>query len=326
MKFFLLSAIFFLLNSSDLMAQRYLNVRDSTTYSINSNDTIIAGKYKIYKKQNGVLTPIHEFNLQISIGGNFTERAWIRDFDFFDSQKWFVLLGRSTVGGNSVLYKTTDAGLNWQIDTSYYSASINRSLNQVQVIDAQNVFLFDGYYFSDVLKTNNGGQTWQNWISSVFTNHYGFFICDSNNYYLWGTEGDGFQSYMFKIPPAVFTQLNNKVQCNQNPDCIEAPGIGYDSETHFKAIADSLCAQTVSNNELDNLNNGVKIYPNPSVGIYKIESDRSDLDWSCYNVFGQLILFGTNNFVDISSYPIGVYFLRIKYLNGKYSSFQLIKN
>ena len=308
--------------NTEVNAQRVYGVRDSTVYVINSIDTIIAGKHKLYKKQGASLNLITEFNDMLGVPG-FTERAWIRDFDFWDSQNWYVLLGWRYDGGSTILYKTTNAGIDWTIDTSYYSQSQQQSLNQVQIVNNQKAFLFDGYYSSDVLRTNDGGNTWERWLeSTMFTNHRGILICNDTTYYLWGSPGDPWMAYMIPIPKIAFNSLYYQVDCHQNSDCITATGIPIndhytaDLESYFTQIFNSFCSQVVSVNEV-NLQNHMVIYPNPNNGKFTLtlgnETEKGIVE--IYNALGQRIYQSaiTNQKSEIefnSSKTSGIYFVK----------------
>ena len=310
--------------ATQVNAQRVYGVRDSTVYVINSLDTIIAGKHKLYKKQGASLNLIKEFNDTLGVPG-FTERAWIRDFDFWDSQNWYVLIGWRYAGGSTILYKTINAGINWTIDTSYYNQSQqhNQSLNQVQIVDSQKAFLFDGYYSSDVIRTNDGGNTWQRWLeSTMFANHRGIFICNDTTYYLWGSPGDPWMPYMFPVPISAFNSLYYQVDCHLNPDCINATGIPIndqytaDLEGYFTPIFNSLCSQVVSVNE-DYHQDQIVIYPNPNNGKFTLmlgnETEKGIVE--IYNAFGQRIYQSaiTNQKTEIelnSSKTGGIYFVK----------------
>lgn len=308
--------------NTEINAQRKYGVRDSTVYVINSIDTIIAGKHKLYKKQGASLNLIIEFNDIVGVPLS-TERGWIRDFDFWDSQNWYVLLGLRYDGGNTILYKTTNAGINWTIDTSYYNQSRHQSLNQVQIVDNQKAFLFDGYYTSDVLRTNDGGNTWKRWLeSTMFANHRGIFICNDTTYYLWGSPGDPWIPYMFPIPISAFNSLYYPVDCHQNSACINATGIPNndhytaDIEGYFTPIFNSLCSQVLSVNEV-NLQNHIVIYPNPNNGKFTLmlgnETEKGIIE--IYNALGQRIYLSaiTNQKSEIefsSSKTSGIYFVK----------------
>lgn len=61
------------------------------------------------------------------------------------------------------------------------------------------------------------------------------------------------------------------------------------------------------------MNNGAfKVYPNPSQGIYFIESqDGSIPNWTLYNALGQKITISSNDQIDLSSQESGIYLLHI---------------
>lgn len=323
--------IFGLLSSkNEANAQRIHGVRDSTIYIINSTDTIVAGEYSLYKKQGFSFNLIKEFN-EIIGDSSYSSRAWIRDFDFWDSQNWYVLLGWSFPTGNSILYKTNDAGISWTYDTSYYNQSQYHSLNQMQIVDNQRAFLFDGYYLSDVLKTNDGGSTWDRWIESGLAHHYGIFICNDTTYYLWGLSGDPFNPYMFPIPTSAFNNLNNGLSCNQNPDCINAIGLlsTADIEQHFSPIFDSICSQVLSVNEL-NLQYNILVYPNPTNGkaTLMFSDNIKNGIIEIYNSQGQKVkqssVEGALTTVDITNLTSGVYHYQLQYDIGVLKSGKII--
>jgi hypothetical protein len=299
------------LNSTN--AQRWKVVNDSTTYVINNLDTIVAGRFKLYKKQGQNLTTIKEFTDVLGTVVSGQERGWIRDFDFWDAQNWRVILGKSTYDGETKFYKTTDAGATWQIDTSYEIPGISLSINQMQIVDTQKAFLFTGYYFSYVLKTEDGGTTWQKWLHSIFSNHYGIFICNKTNMYLWGIHGDGFHPYMFKIPEVAINQLNYQVMCNANPDCIEAPGVVYNIDAHFQPIFNNLCNSLGISNLISN-ERDINFYPNPTSSyIHFINLEKHITEVSIYSVSGQKIdKFIINERIDVTDIQDGLYFIAFK--------------
>ena len=73
----------------------------------------------------------------------------------------------------------------------------------------------------------------------------------------------------------------------------------------------------------------IKIYPNPSNGIFNILA-QENISIELYDVVGKLIMnqklsIGTNSF-DISNFNTGVYLLKVTNNNGNSETHKLIKN
>jgi|GEM_PF-3810152 len=223
----------------DSNGQRKKYVRDSTVYGITPDDTIVAGRHTLYRKAGNHLFVIRDFSV------NFPDSSYfIRDFDFWDSSNWYVLYGSKWYSG-STLYKSTDAGATWFEDTSYYSVSDERSLNQVQIVDRKRAFLFDNYYMSNVYRTFDGGLSWEKWVVSFAQNHMGIFVCNDSTFYLWGTYGDGFPNYMFPIPRWLSNNVFIWTRCNRDSGCVTLPeSFGSQVEDTFRVLFETIqCPQ-----------------------------------------------------------------------------------
>ena len=221
--------------TAESKAQRQKYVRDSTVYGITPDDTIVAGRHTLYRKNGNALSPIRDFSI------NFSDTSYyIRDFDFWDTKNWYLLYGSKWYSG-AELYKSTDAGETWSLDTSYYNVSTNRSINQVQVVDRKRAFLFDNYYMSNVYRTFDGGVTWEKWVNSFAQNHMGIFICNDSTYYLWGTYGDGFSNYMFPIPRWLSAEIFTWTRCNSDSGCVILPeSFGSQVEDTFRVAFETI--------------------------------------------------------------------------------------
>ena len=71
---------------------------------------------------------------------------------------------------------------------------------------------------------------------------------------------------------------------------------------------------TVGISETNNIKNTISIYPNPSKGVFKIQSNEKINLVEVYNTLGELIHYSQNNSeIDLSNQVKGVYFLKVYY-------------
>jgi hypothetical protein len=66
---------------------------------------------------------------------------------------------------------------------------------------------------------------------------------------------------------------------------------------------------------LDELNQQIGVYPNPSNGVFQITGTSLGEHYQIYNATGQVILQGNSTLIDLSSFEAGVYMIQTK--NGK---------
>jgi hypothetical protein len=92
----------------------------------------------------------------------------------------------------------------------------------------------------------------------------------------------------------------------------------------------SLCVAitTVGINEFTNLNERIEIYPNPTNGVFHINSNIENLIVSVYSVDGKIVLSNiiiseTNQLIDLSHFESGVYFVKI-FNNDKQKTIKLV--
>lgn len=93
-------------------------------------------------------------------------------------------------------------------------------------------------------------------------------------------------------------------------------------------LKDHISLETLGNSDLENLKNGISVYPNPTQDIINIKLDKniSKFKASLYNATGQMLLTTENrSSINISNMNSGVYFLKIEAENGKAITKKVIK-
>lgn len=74
----------------------------------------------------------------------------------------------------------------------------------------------------------------------------------------------------------------------------------------------------------DAMAKGIKIYPNPSSSVVKIDYS-GDLQLTLFNLLGQKLLSSSSKTINISNLDKGTYILRAKYSNNTINNFKIIK-
>jgi hypothetical protein len=76
--------------------------------------------------------------------------------------------------------------------------------------------------------------------------------------------------------------------------------------------------------------NNLKIFPNPSSGIFTIKTSLENSTYQIYNLIGQYVKSGSiingSNLIDLRNSIDGVYFMTIQAENGEKTGYKLIKN
>jgi len=301
------------------IAQREYGVNDSTSYILNSDSSLIASKNRLYLKTAQGVSLIHDFS-------SADPTYFIRDVDFFNGKHLYVLVGSRYLGYESFLYKTRDAGISWSIDTSFRTKSIENSINQVQIVDDTTIYLFDNYYTSRVLYSRDRGASWTFWLESIIANYHGLFICDST-YFLYGYQGDGFQSYMFKVPDSLLTRTeireyysgchnSAQSQCTYPPPGSNRLATFNHFKTSFEQVCNALATGIRDKNPEHTL---FTIYPNPAKTYIQIKKEEQIdiLSISLLDMMGKKVLIQKSpDRVPIENLSPGIYQVRIKSPKG----------
>jgi hypothetical protein len=316
-------------------AQREYAVCDSTEHFLNSDTSIIAGRNHIYTKTQSGINLIYNFS-------QTDTNYYIRDFDIIHPDLWYTLIGSRYISSPTTLYKSNDHGINWLIDTSFYSVtrpidstSFYNSINQVNEIGNDTILLFVGYYFSGIVFSIDGGITWNNWFQNLIAHYHGIFECDSL-YYIFGLTGDAISPWMFSFPKTILFRSDSLVNFNHfsgtgnhppcynglHPDCIygNSNWSRCDQYNYFKNYTDSICSLSTGTLEIEKLD--FSVYPNPadqtiSVTLPAIENEKWSME--IYNSKGEKYFSrkqetsGDQIFVfQIESFPAGLYFFTIQ--------------
>lgn len=309
-KFALVALILSALNG---YAQRDYFFRDSTFYPVNATTTYIAGKRVLYKQNTNSIIPVKDFTI------NEDTTYYIRDVDFVNEQKGYVLVGRMYIGGETYLYKTINAGITWAIDSSYFNASERKSINQMQLLNDNSFVLFDGYYTSSLIRSFDSGQTWTMWFESLIAHYFQLHKCDNGSWYLIGLPGDGFPSYSFPIPDSLYSKNNIPSfwsGChNGAPDCIRVWRDGdRDRATDFIAkqidTLTALCGIKTSVVSTNQIQRAIQLFPNPASNFITITNAIGDY-YYIYDMLGNICVQGFaqkgSTIIDLSFLQTGCY-------------------
>jgi len=326
-------------------AQREFNECDSTFYSLNSDTSIVAGKRQLYILTNSNLFPLFDFTTT-------DPNEYIRDFDILKPNLWYAVVGSRYIGSPTQLYKSTNQGQSWDLDTNHFNAdnvgllspAFLRSINNVQHLGGDTIVMFMHYYESGIIYSTDAGATWTKWFDNLITHYQGMLECD-NKYYIFGYEGDAFRPWMFGIDKSLlfttdsagawnsFSNISNHPRCSTSNDtinCIYASTSLSRCATYnyFKSFIDSICTPLV----VPNLEKEIfQIYPNPTEQFLTIKSPSSEPSRiTIYNALGEIATnyavkkIGREINLDVTNQPQGIYFIRIE-CKGSLHNFKYIK-
>ncbi len=310
--------IFLFLLSANMHAQRWFSLNDSTHYELNNNK-ITVGRTKVYHNVQDQLTLIRDF--AISDQPNY----YIRDFDFMDLDSWFVLVGSRYIGAPTQLYRTDDSGNTWQLITpvmpvtSTLTDDTADSINQIQIINHR-IYLFDNYYQSRVVYSDDDGLNWTLWFGSMWSHWYQIYTCN-DSLYIHGLPGDGFRAYMTQIPDSYMNASNiqtvvpiggchngNTSGCYYAPANISTPDI----YSHFKNLFEtSICPNLGVGNIVKEK---IELVPNPTEGWVEVKGiDLSKpMQVEVFDALGQKVLETEGaSMIDLRGLVRGVYWVKI---------------
>jgi hypothetical protein len=315
-----------------LFAQREYNVCDSSSFTLNNDTTIVAGKRNLYVHTNSTLSPLYDFTTTDT-------NEYIRDFDIVKPDLWFTVVGSRYIGGLTQLYRSSDRGQTWDIDSAHYNASnaqsvsfnFLRSINNLQHINGDTLIMFMHYYESGIIYSTDAGSTWTKWFDNLIVHYQGMLSCN-DKYYLYSFEGDAFRPWMFGFLKTLlfspdtnsawnsFSNLSNHPMCstaNDTVNCVYAStsNTRCGQYTHFKNYIDSICLTSDINTfEIDRF----EVFPNPVTEFLTVRSHSAEF---CviliYNILGGKMMntsISKNDseyLLDVRDHPNGLYTLQI---------------
>jgi hypothetical protein len=169
----------------------------------------------------------------------------------------------------------------------------------------------------------------------------GGFIGGNDALLLADTDGDGIWTGSLDLVSTGghFTILNGNCpdySCKENiagQPCADPDA--YDDRTHLLGgfgqdttlnLQYGSCADPLVINEINNL---IKVYPNPNNGAINISSDKQISSVKIYNMIGNLVLeeksYKTNSVINIQNFMNGIYFLEVEFQDGSFNNTKLIK-
>ena len=101
----------------------------------------------------------------------------IHSIKFIDSNTGWL------AGNCGTVFKTTNAGVNWDIQYTH----ITRNLNSIFFVDNNTGFACGE--FNSLIKTTNGGNNWSTLLDSIDIHNFSVFFVNNNTGYLAGTIG-----------------------------------------------------------------------------------------------------------------------------------------
>ncbi len=326
MKYLAALSLLLLMAYMPVQAQREYSICDSTTYTFKPGESsLVMGRSILYEESAGVLTQLYQFPMPD--GDHF-----VRDFDVVSPDLLYAVVGDRYIGDTTTLFRSTDEGQTWQVDTSFYPATRvasnfenYNSINALHAISADTLILFVGYYNSGLFYSTDGGQTWKEWFVNLISHYHGIFSC-GDKYYLWAQEGDGFQASMVSFPKEeLFSPSYQHPQCfNEDTACIYAtPNVSRCQQyIDFRQFSDTVCPKVTTGIITINSTTDLQLFPQPAHNKLHLKwttASGGEVRLNIYSLAGQLLLQETTNAVagsneyqlSLPELPQGSYLLQL---------------
>jgi len=217
-----------------------------------------------------------------------------------------------------VIKKTIDGGLNW----SSVTTPNNNAIYGVH-FPTDSIGYAVGWN-GNILKTTDTGDTWNELTSGVSEVLQKVFFINDSIGYVTGNSG------------TLLKTIDGGITWNQETISFsnDLYGIFFNSEgMGFAVGTDENILKNTGETVIFNLSDVIKIYPNPTHKIIKIEiSDLNNLDYSVFSIRdinGKILteekMHTDIEEIDLSKYSNGIYFIQVRTLNEVLSA-KIIKN
>lgn len=283
----------------------------------NTNDFLVFAQHYIFYSHNGALSfdSCTFSNFKIGNGTKGTiPKGPISIIN--DSMAYFV--------GDSSIYMSIDTGANWKelnINKIYFGHEDGRYIEFVNK-DTGIVYYHDFYQKTYILRTLNGGQSWNaDTLVGFPFSHESSFLHKNGIYYLLTNSnvvgGNVLLNYSMDYGNSwateVIDNLNNLLFLDME---FSDPKHGFITGFNHKIYIFDLDSLTNSNADIKKQNESrIKIFPNPISQLVHVELASPDYiqKIELFSITGELISTGNYNSnlikMDLSIYPQSVYYL-----------------
>ncbi len=219
---------------------------------------------------------------------------------FPDSVVGYIVASNQAYQKNHSILKSTNSGVGWS--NVFYDSLFN--INKIYFTNALN-----GYAVGDsgkIVKTSDGGQNWSYLQSNTLKNLTSTYFIDENIGYAVGDSG------------VIINTIDGGITWNQQ---ITGTNLGFKkvffvNDSVGFALANNNLYKINSTTLLQEYNPTIYInnYPNPTNGIFNIQTRNTESTIEIINTFGEIILKKEKGSLEIninlSNYEPGLYFIR----------------
>lgn len=210
------------------------------------------------------------------------------------------------VGYSGRIIKTSNAGTDWTVE----QLTSIETLLAVHFPDQMTGYAvgYPGISGSEVIKTEDGGNSWENLSSggTINTALRGVYFTTVNNGYAVGEDG---RIITTDDGGATWNTSESGVSSDLYATTFTANS-GFAVGNQGRIIKTSI---NLSSTAFVDKQKYLKLYPNPAVNELRIESEAEIEEISLFDLSGRRVTTFVSNFgeLNIADYPAGVYFLRI---------------
>jgi hypothetical protein len=212
------------------------------------------------------------------------------------------------------VYRSIDMGLNWTVATTGFT-----DLGEIHFSDANNGMV-EQVGGTNIRTTTDGGLTWSNVSYTGILYNFDIAAVPGVSGMYWSVGEDALQN------PGSSYSTDNGVTWSDALTYDQLTSVSFYDVNHgwgggvsdgstggmFKFVPPT----PVGVSHLTVVSNGVSVSPNPSKGVFELKFNNFQNEVAVYNVIGKKVYESTfngvlNKTVDISSYPAGVYFVKV---------------